>query len=215
MSPPTLTVQNFVWLDLVYGVDYADAVSVRHRAEARLRKDTVPGARDLTVEKVEAFNRRVGHPPAAIEVASNGLLGLWHDLTYAPYYFSISADADQDGSGGISPGELAPYCWVKVPLTSICALPVNLWIANTLYDRLADVHHYNLKETVQNGKVVRELEPVAGEGRLLNDLAVTMDSARHPGFREVGQYQLNHQSVRGPAIGRIVADNVRMIQPIR
>ena len=99
-----------------------------------------------------------------------------------PFYYSTSADADQDGNGVISDAEAAPYSTI---------------FARLLYNIVARGHPITVNEIA--GLLRANVSSLNGD-YARNDFMVSVRGAQYPKFPEINSYigldGRNHQTIR-------------------
>lgn len=137
-----------------------------------------PGANDLTVQGVRAFNDLYLIPPPEFRLLdSNGSL-----YKTKPAYYSTSADADLNGDGSISTGEAQPYPQL---------------FGNLSYNIVARGKPVSAFTAL--GLLHADTSSIP-DGAIQNDLLVPIPSARYLMFTEINSYVgangRNHQTIR-------------------
>lgn len=152
------------------------------------------GVRDLTTWRMAEFNAQYPNPPQLQLVADSFA---WGSYVIVPKYYSTSADADRNGNEELDATEAAP---------------ASQWEADKRYKILRRGRYSFLLRNVPPNHVT----PYGAEPDF-NDTAVTVRSARHPGFPEIanmtGAFGRNHTTILGPTmVPPLVLSKIRLAE---
>ena len=147
------------------------------------------GNLDLTTGSVNTFNVTHEKPPEDYHVQFSNPDGVpTSSLTLKhPSYYSTSGDADLNGNHSLESNEAAPY---------------NPLAARFQWNLIRRARTLTQGKNAQGQIVVLENRSTLP---LENDTAVSVWSARYPGFVEIGSYPANHASILCPSAGSVPA----------